>query len=138
MAKNIEISTKLIMTSRNMRKFRSDQEIVIEPWRATAFPLLACVTTLGIWVGGLAHIPLVTTLHGTDITLVGQDPSFNAITKFSIERSDRLTAVSEYLRRETYNAFGCTACDVRVIHNFVDPDEYNRERYSPGGRHRHP
>ncbi len=76
-------------------------------------------------------VKVVTTLHGTDITLVGQDPSFNAITKFSIERSDRLTAVSEYLRRETYNAFGCTACDVKVIHNFVDPDLYNRERYSP-------
>src|SRR5688500_12519234 len=49
-------------------------------------------------------VKVVTTLHGTDITLVGQDPSFNAITKFSIERSDRLTAVSEFLRRETYNA----------------------------------
>ena len=76
-------------------------------------------------------VKVITTLHGTDITLVGQDPSFNAITKFSIERSDRLTAVSEYLRRETYNAFGCTACDVRVIHNFIDPHEYNRERYAP-------
>ena len=76
-------------------------------------------------------VKVITTLHGTDITLVGQDPSFNAITKFSIERSDRLTAVSEYLRKETYNAFGCTACDVKVIHNFVDPDEYNRDRYAP-------
>ncbi|HEY3258241.1 MAG TPA: N-acetyl-alpha-D-glucosaminyl L-malate synthase BshA [Gemmatimonadaceae bacterium] len=75
-------------------------------------------------------VKVITTLHGTDITLVGQDPSFNAITKFSIERSDRLTAVSEYLRRETYNAFGCTACDVKVIHNFVDPDVYSRERYA--------
>jgi N-acetyl-alpha-D-glucosaminyl L-malate synthase BshA len=76
-------------------------------------------------------VKVITTLHGTDITLVGQDPSFNAITKFSIERSDRLTAVSEYLRKETYNAFGCTTCDVRVIHNFIDPNEYNRGRYSP-------
>jgi N-acetyl-alpha-D-glucosaminyl L-malate synthase BshA len=74
-------------------------------------------------------VKVITTLHGTDITLVGQDPSFNAITKFSIERSDRLTAVSEYLRRETYNAFGCTACDVKVIHNFIDPTLYNRDRY---------
>jgi N-acetyl-alpha-D-glucosaminyl L-malate synthase BshA len=79
-------------------------------------------------------VKVITTLHGTDITLVGQDPSFNAITKFSIERSDRLTAVSEYLRRETYNAFGCTACDVKVIHNFVDPTIYNRERYAPAVR----
>jgi N-acetyl-alpha-D-glucosaminyl L-malate synthase BshA len=74
-------------------------------------------------------VKVITTLHGTDITLVGQDPSFNAITKFSIEKSDRLTAVSEYLRRETYNAFGCTACDVKVINNFIDPAVYNRERY---------
>jgi N-acetyl-alpha-D-glucosaminyl L-malate synthase BshA len=74
-------------------------------------------------------VKVITTLHGTDITIVGQDPSFNAITKFSIEKSDRLTAVSEYLRKETYNAFGCTACDVKVIHNFIDPELYNRERY---------
>ncbi len=54
---------------------------------------------------GSTRLKVITTLHGTDITLVGQDPSFNAITKFSIEKSDRLTAVSEFLRRETYNAF---------------------------------
>ena len=76
-------------------------------------------------------VKVITTLHGTDITIVGQDPSFNAITKFSIERSDRLTAVSEYLRQETYNAFGCTACDVGVIHNFIDPTIYNRAAHPP-------
>ena len=76
-------------------------------------------------------VKVITTLHGTDITIVGQDPSFNAITKFSIERSDRLTAVSEYLRQETYNAFGCTACDVGVIHNFIDPTIYNRAVHPP-------
>jgi L-malate glycosyltransferase len=76
-------------------------------------------------------IRLVTTLHGTDITIVGQDPSFHAITKFSIERSDRLTAVSQYLRQATYNAFGCTACQVDVIHNFVDPVVFDRTRYPP-------
>ena len=76
-------------------------------------------------------VKVITTLHGTDITIVGQDPSFNPITKFSIERSDRLTAVSEFLRRETYNAFGCTACDVAVIHNFIDPKVYNRSAYPP-------
>ena len=76
-------------------------------------------------------VRIITTLHGTDITLVGQDPSFQAITKFSIERSDGLTAVSEYLRRETYKAFGCTACAVDVIPNFVDPLVYDRTRYPP-------
>nr|MBA2706550.1 N-acetyl-alpha-D-glucosaminyl L-malate synthase BshA [Gemmatimonadaceae bacterium] len=76
-------------------------------------------------------VKVITTLHGTDITIVGQDPSFNQITKFSIEKSDRLTAVSEFLRRETYNAFGCTACDVAVIHNFIDPAVYDRAKYPP-------
>ncbi|HVF38433.1 MAG TPA: N-acetyl-alpha-D-glucosaminyl L-malate synthase BshA [Gemmatimonadaceae bacterium] len=76
-----------------------------------------------------SDVKVITTLHGTDITIVGQDPSFNQITKFSIEKSDRLTAVSEYLRRETYNAFGCTSCDVAVIHNFIDPEVYDRTKY---------
>ena len=76
-------------------------------------------------------VRLVTTLHGTDITIVGQDPSFHAITKFSIEKSDHITAVSDYLREETFNAFGCTACNVEVIHNFVDPTVYDRSAY-PG------
>ena len=57
----------------------------------------------------------VTTLHGTDITLVGQDPSYHTITKYSIEHSDAVTAVSAYLRDETYRAFGCTACEISVI-----------------------
>jgi L-malate glycosyltransferase len=74
-------------------------------------------------------VQVITTLHGTDITLVGQDPSFHAITKFSIEKSDGITAVSHFLRLETYHAFGCTSCDVEVIHNFVDPRVYDRSRY---------
>ena len=59
-----------------------------------------------------SDVKVITTLHGTDITIVGQDPSFHPITKFSIEKSDRITAVSPFLRQETFNAFGCTACDV--------------------------
>src|SRR2546427_12161071 len=70
-------------------------------------------------------LKVVTTLHGTDITLVGQDPSYFPITKFSIEQSDRVTAVSAYLRDETYRAFGCTGCDVVVIPNFVSTAEYH-------------
>ena len=75
-------------------------------------------------------IRVVTTLHGTDITIVGQDPSFHSITKFSIEKSDALTAVSQYLQEETRNAFGCTACGIEVIPNFIDPDVYDRDRYT--------
>ncbi|MGZ8457762.1 MAG: N-acetyl-alpha-D-glucosaminyl L-malate synthase BshA [Gemmatirosa sp.] len=76
-------------------------------------------------------VQVVTTLHGTDITIVGQDPSFHAITKFSIERSDFVTAVSEYLRRETLAAFGCSGCAVEVIHNFIDPAVYDRAAHPP-------
>jgi N-acetyl-alpha-D-glucosaminyl L-malate synthase BshA len=75
-------------------------------------------------------IRVVTTLHGTDITIVGQDPSFRPITKFSIEKSDGLTAVSRYLQSETLTTFGCTACRIEVIHNFIDPDVYDRSRHT--------
>jgi N-acetyl-alpha-D-glucosaminyl L-malate synthase BshA len=76
-------------------------------------------------------IRVVTTLHGTDITIVGQDPSFHSITKFSIEKSDALTAVSRYLQKETLTAFGCTASRIDVIPNFIDPKVYDRARYGP-------
>ena len=75
-----------------------------------------------------SDVRIVTTLHGTDVTLIGYDPSFHAIAKFSIERSDGITAVSHYLQQETYKAFGC-ASNVEVIHNFIDPNIYDRTRY---------
>jgi N-acetyl-alpha-D-glucosaminyl L-malate synthase BshA len=81
--------------------------------------------------GTRPDIKVLTTLHGTDITIVGQDPSFYAITKFSIEKSDGLTAVSQFLRAETQSAFGCTGCRIEVIPNFIDPAVYNRARYAP-------
>src|SRR3954471_21292850 len=62
--------------------------------------------------GTRPDIKVLTTLHGTDITIVGQDPSFHAITKFSIEKSNGLTAVSRFLQRETVRAFGCTGCQI--------------------------
>src|SRR5437016_1451759 len=85
-------------------------------------------------------LKVVTTLHGTDITLVGQDPSYFTLTKFSIEQSDAVTAVSAYLRDETYRAFGCGNCDVRVIPNFISASDYHpamddayRKRLAPKG-----
>jgi N-acetyl-alpha-D-glucosaminyl L-malate synthase BshA len=73
----------------------------------------------------LAPHPLgvVTTLHGTDITLVGNQPSFQRLTRFSIEVGDRVTAVSHFLKRETVRTFE-TERDIRVIHNFVDCDRF--------------
>lgn len=65
------------------------------------------------------HIPIVTTLHGTDITLVGSDKSFAPVVEFSINNSDGVTAVSNHLKEATLSAFDITT-DIRVIYNFID------------------
>ena len=70
-------------------------------------------------------VPFVTTLHGTDITLVGNDRSYLPITRFGIEQSDAVTAVSEYLRRRTIEEFQVQR-PVTVVPNFVDCDVYDR------------
>jgi N-acetyl-alpha-D-glucosaminyl L-malate synthase BshA len=69
------------------------------------------------------YLPFVTTLHGTDITLVGADRSYFPITKFSIEQSDGITTISEFMRKRTEEFFGITK-PVEVIHNFVNCDLY--------------
>lgn len=66
---------------------------------------------------------LITTLHGTDITLVGLDPAFKAVTKFSMESSDALTTVSEYSRKKTYESFGIKK-PIEIIPNFVDTEKF--------------
>jgi L-malate glycosyltransferase len=68
---------------------------------------------------------VITTLHGTDITLLGVDPSYSEIVRFGIEESDGVTAVSESLRQDTYRELGCS-CDIEVIPNFIDCDKYRR------------
>src|SRR5438067_10249916 len=68
-------------------------------------------------------LPFITTLHGTDITLVGLDRSYFPITKFSIEQSDGITSISENLRQHTFEVFGVQN-EIRVIHNFVNIDTY--------------
>jgi N-acetyl-alpha-D-glucosaminyl L-malate synthase BshA len=76
------------------------------------------------------RLPFITTLHGTDITLVGSDRSYFPITKFSIEQSDGITAISGYLQDQTVQVFG-VANEIRVIHNFVNCELYRpRERSS--------
>jgi N-acetyl-alpha-D-glucosaminyl L-malate synthase BshA len=69
------------------------------------------------------RLPFITTLHGTDITLVGRERSYFPITKFSIDQSDGVTAISEYLRAKTVEVFGTTN-EIRVIRNFVNCDVY--------------
>ncbi|HZR57019.1 MAG TPA: N-acetyl-alpha-D-glucosaminyl L-malate synthase BshA [Terriglobales bacterium] len=86
------------------------------------------------------RLPFVTTLHGTDITLVGQDPSYLPITRFSIEQSDGVTAISEYLRERTLREFSIEN-HIQVIYNFVNCDLYVRDadaanrrmEYAPNG-----
>jgi N-acetyl-alpha-D-glucosaminyl L-malate synthase BshA len=72
------------------------------------------------------RLPFVTTLHGTDITLVGLDRSYLPITRFSIEQSDGVTAISEYLRARTVREFDVRK-DIQVIYNFVNCDVYIRD-----------
>lgn len=72
-------------------------------------------------------LPFVTTLHGTDITLVGQDRSYLPITRFSIDQSDGVTAISQYLRERTLREFEVKN-NIQVIYNFVNCDVYCREK----------
>ncbi len=88
---------------------------------------------------GADKLKVVTTLHGTDITLVGQEPSFFPITRFLIQQSDAVTAVSSFLKEETIRVFD-TGEDIEVIPNFVDarvfvPLELSglRKRFAPKG-----
>jgi N-acetyl-alpha-D-glucosaminyl L-malate synthase BshA len=71
------------------------------------------------------EIPIITTLHGTDITLVGKDPSFEPVVAFSINQSDGITAVSEDLRRDTCDHFNIEK-DIKVIPNFIDLDRFRK------------
>jgi N-acetyl-alpha-D-glucosaminyl L-malate synthase BshA len=88
---------------------------------------------------GPGKLRTLTTLHGTDITLVGLMPSFYEITRFSISVSDGITAVSQFLREETIHEFKVDN-SIDVIHNFVDPSEFKpaidssvRRRLAPNG-----
>lgn len=85
------------------------------------------------------HVPIITTLHGTDITLVGSDPSYKKVVDFSINQSDGVTAVSEYLKQETLSRFDIQK-EIRVIPNFIDlkrfrrtPKEHFKKAICPSG-----
>ncbi len=88
---------------------------------------------------GSEKLKTVTTLHGTDITLVGLDKSFYQVIKFNIEESDGVTAVSQYLQKRTQEEFAIQR-EIRVIHNFVDTERYSRsanhctkDHFAPNG-----
>ena len=72
------------------------------------------------------HVPFITTLHGTDITLVGKDSSFEPVITFAINKSDAVTAVSDSLRKDTLNFFNIKR-EIKVIPNFINIREYDIE-----------
>ncbi|MBC7687574.1 MAG: N-acetyl-alpha-D-glucosaminyl L-malate synthase BshA [Aquabacterium sp.] len=72
------------------------------------------------------HIPVITTLHGTDITLVGRDKTYRPVVTFSMMESDALTAVSQNLKEETYKNFDIDK-NIEVIYNFVDVKRFNKK-----------
>lgn len=72
------------------------------------------------------HVPVITTLHGTDITLVGRDPSFEPVVTFSINESDGVTAVSESLKNDTYSSFEILS-NIEVIPNFIDLERFKKQ-----------
>lgn len=72
------------------------------------------------------HIPIVTTLHGTDITLVGKDKSFEPVVSYSLNQSDGVTAVSASLKHDTYEHFHVSK-DIEVIPNFIDFERFSKQ-----------
>jgi N-acetyl-alpha-D-glucosaminyl L-malate synthase BshA len=86
------------------------------------------------------HIPFITTLHGTDITLVGKDPSFEPVITFAINNSDAVTAVSESLKKDTFLNFPNVKNQIEVIPNFICLEDYvhddskcQKKSYAPNG-----
>lgn len=71
------------------------------------------------------HVPVVTTLHGTDITLLGKDPSFKPVITHAINASDAVTTVSQSLKDDTQRLFDVT-CNIDVVHNFICPRHFDR------------
>ena len=91
------------------------------PHASAAYMAKKILETQGI------YIPVVTTLHGTDITLVGKDASYEPVVTFSINQSDGVTAVSEDLKKDTYAHFDIKK-DIEVIPNFVDVSRFKKQR----------
>jgi len=108
---NLALTTKMVEVSENYELDLLHVHYAM-PFAASAY--LARQLMLPRQIG------VVTTLHGTDITVVGVEPAFFRVTKFSIESSDRVTAVSNFLRERAQQSFGITR-PIEVVYNFVDP-----------------
>ena len=79
-------------------------------------------------------LPVVTTLHGTDVTLVGNDPSYLESTRWAVISSDAVTAVSDWLRRKTVEQLCVEETPIEVIPNFIEPERFEAVRHLPGAR----
>jgi N-acetyl-alpha-D-glucosaminyl L-malate synthase BshA len=90
------------------------------PHATVAFLAKEILATKGIF------LPIVTTLHGTDITLIGLDQSMASVVEFSINKSDGVTAVSQSLKKQTLQSFDIKK-EINVIYNFIDPNRFSRE-----------
>lgn len=100
------------------------EEHNIEIWHAHyAIPHAVCAILARDMMANGKRFQLVTTLHGTDITLVGTDPGFFRLTKYAMESSDAVTSVSHWLTEETQRAFKLDA-PIRTIHNFVNLEKF--------------
>ncbi|MEM9381093.1 MAG: N-acetyl-alpha-D-glucosaminyl L-malate synthase BshA [Planctomycetota bacterium] len=115
----------LAIMSRVLDLHRSDGLDILHAHYALPHAVSALQVRAAAAQAGLAPLPVVTTLHGTDITLVGNDPSYAPLTQYAISASDAVTAVSEDLRSRTNANFeGRAPCGIEVITNFVDVDEF--------------
>lgn len=79
-------------------------------------------------------LPVVTTLHGTDVTLVGNDPSYLESTRWAVISSDAVTAVSDWLRKKTVEQLCVEETPIEVIPNFIEPERFEAVRHLPGAR----
>lgn len=116
----LALASKMVSVVRNEKLDLLHVHYAI-PHASAAYMAKQILKTHGIF------IPVVTTLHGTDITLVGRDPSYEPVVTFSINQSDGVTAVSNDLRKDTYHSFKITR-DIEVIPNFIDLERFKKQR----------
>lgn len=116
----LALASKMVSVVKNERLDLLHVHYAI-PHASAAYMAKQILKTQGI------HIPVITTLHGTDITLVGRDASYEPVVTFSINESEGVTAVSEDLRKQTYEHFKITN-DIKVIPNFIDLEKFKKQK----------
>lgn len=116
----LALASKMVSVAMNERLDLLHVHYAI-PHASAAYMAKQILKTQGI------YIPVVTTLHGTDITLVGKDASYEPVVTFSINQSDGVTAVSEDLKRETFEHFKITN-EIQVIPNFIDLAKFKKQK----------